>query len=46
LQLPFQVGLGRVAVALGHDIGVDVIEVFQLLAGGGIRVIGVVVELD
>src|SRR5665213_714985 len=46
LQFPLQVRLRRVALALGNDIGRQVIEILKLLPGGGIRIIGIVVQLD
>ena len=46
LQLPLQMGLRRGALALGHDIGRQIIEILELLAGSGVGVIGIVVQLD
>ena len=38
--------LGRATLALLDDVGRQFIEILQLLAGRGIRVVGVVVEFD
>src|SRR5215471_889948 len=44
LELPLQVGLWCRAFPLGYDVGCQVVEILQLLSGGSVWVVGVVVE--